>query len=288
MTNNLPAQYAEMSDSEIMALTGQQTNDNSPRLPQLRTNKLDRDDEGNEIPIGSYNIYVKDIVEDGKGAVVYAREANFRVFQQVMQYVKYDPIEGKYAGNSVMFKSWRSEILDDMGTLKCGKVTKKQLEYLPADEQLEQKQIKCKRIWFGTVSMNGVTGEGKEVTVTDYPCMWKTGGSNWNPLDNIMELINKQNRPCLHYSIDLGLQREQKGSNVYFVSVPTVDISKTVPFTPENGELLGMFAEYVETNNKDIRDKYWAAHKAIPVPADSLADDFIDVTPESLNDDVPF
>ena len=66
---------------------------------------------------------------------------------------------------SVIFKNWKDDPIDTSGGSRCGKVPFKERDKLSKAQLEHQKNIKCYRLVFGTVSFDGTTADGNKVAI---------------------------------------------------------------------------------------------------------------------------
>lgn len=279
MSSNLPANINNATYEELAALIGQDDGGPQNTLGRLRINTDPVDDDGKPLPYGFFSVYV-----EGKG-YVFGKPVNFRPFIQVFQYSKWDAKEKKFVNKSIMAKSFRQEIPDELGGFKCGKVAKNDLASLTEKQKEDQKAIKCYRILYGVVTFKGKTKEGEEVEVRE-PVMLKLRGKNFMPIaEEVLDVLQKQKKLMFNYNIVLNNRREKNGDTAYFVIEPSVDLTAPVDFTQADFDLLKKFQETIDLENKAVMKKYEAAlRKNAAVTEDE--DDMVDVVTGDLDDDL--
>lgn len=140
----------------------------------------------------------------------------FRPFIRGYQYMEYDAETNTYPNYSVIFKSWKDEALDISGGTKCGKVPYKELDNLTNEEAARQKNIKCYTLAYGLLNMHAVTGAGEEVNVEDLPCLWRTTGMNFRPVNESIKSI--KNRGKLIQNTNLLLSTKRKNMERMFIT----------------------------------------------------------------------
>src|SRR5882672_10958823 len=176
MSSTQIATIDNLSQTEIFKLLGQEKAPNTG-FPKLRINRMPDDDAGNSLPVGTYTVYSSDL-----GTTVFGKVAKFRPFLSTYQYMVYDSAQAKYINKSIQIKSWSEDAVDELGGLRCGKVSYKNVDSLSPEEKAKQKQIKCYRNLYGIVSISGVDVNGNSVTVNSLPCAWRLSGSAFKPI----------------------------------------------------------------------------------------------------------
>jgi len=248
-----------LTDEEIMRLSGQDDNPNARTdsgLPRLKINRDPENDDGLTLPVGAF------FVPDADGVFVYAKEALFRPFLSYLQYQTYDPVTEKYTCKSIIIKNFGEEAIDTEGGIRCGKLTRKQLDGLSQDDLAIQRNIRCYRMLYGTISMKGVTADGTARTIKDYPVLWRATGSAFMPIGDAITTF-KDNKKLMHqHLMHLSLKREKKGSNVYYVPVIVADVKNT-SVLKETNSLFAGFLGIVQAENNYVADKYRKATTAV-------------------------
>jgi hypothetical protein len=248
LTENLPANISELSQAELMRLSGQAQEDEfNIGLPRLRVNYDDEDDDKNKIPRGQWALA-------HEGDIVFSENVEFRIYYSTYQYSHYDPEQGKTIARSIHFQSFRDEIPDDTGGMKCGKVPKKLLEELSDAEKDFQKQIKCARVLFGTVSISGTNRKGIASELKDIPCMFYARGTNFMPMSDYLKELQKRNILMSTVKTNISLNRKKNGGVVYWEGVPVM--GDTVKLAPEDYKLLMDFSETVKAENAMVIEKW--------------------------------
>ena len=181
MVNDLQA-FESLSKEEIMRMTGQDDGSiiSSGNLSRLTINRAAEDDDGNQLSAGVYTVY-----DSGIEAKVYSikdKAIQFRPFINAYQYMQYDPDNNSYPCSSVVFKSWKEEPIDTNGGVRCGKVIGKDKEQLTQAEIDAQRNIKCYRLVYGLLSMDGTTATGDATTIDAMPVLFRVTGSNFTPI----------------------------------------------------------------------------------------------------------
>jgi len=256
MTENQVASFDQLNQNQIMEMIGQDVGQTGTGLPRLTINRQPEDDEGNKLPVGTYAVY-----DSGIESMVYGKPATFRPFLNAFQFMEYDAEQNKFSKRSVIFKNWKDDPIDTSGGSRCGKVPFKERDKLSKSELDHQKNIKCYRLVFGMVSIDGVTSKGTKVSVKDKPVLWRVTGSNFTPVGEAIQSLKNRKKLMFNHTLSLDTERRKAGSNVFYVSNIKVN-QKEVIFTKENMELMQKFQETIATENEDIVALWKDANKS--------------------------
>jgi len=259
MTNNEITNIDNLSNEQIMSMIGQEKSSTGNFLPKLSINRFPENDDGAEVPVGSYAVYVPEL--DG---LAYGKPVTFRPFINAYQYMKYDAEKNEYSNRSIIFKSWKDEAIDAKGGVRCGKIPAKELANLSEEERAKQKSIKCYRLIYGMVSFDGVLAGGNEAQVVNLPVLWKVTGSNFKPVGEAIESLRRRGKVMFNHTLTLKTKKKKAGSNVFYVSDITVDKDE-LSFTDAEKEILLSFQETINTENEEIVELWRQAKKAEPV-----------------------
>ena len=93
MTNNEITNIDGLSSEQIMAMIGQEKSSTGSFLPKLSINRFPENDDGAEVPVGSYATYVPEL-----DSIAYGKPVTFRPFINAYQYMKYDADKNEYKG----------------------------------------------------------------------------------------------------------------------------------------------------------------------------------------------
>ena len=256
MTENQVASFDQLNQNQIMEMIGQDVGQTGTGLPRLTINRQPENDEGNKLPVGTYAVY-----DSGVESMVYGKPATFRPFLNAFQFMEYDAEQNKFSKRSVIFKNWKDDPIDTSGGSRCGKVPFKERDKLSKAELEHQKNIKCYRLVYGTVSIDGVTPNGNKVSVKDKPVLWRVTGSNFTPVGESIQSLKNRKKLMFNHTLSLDTERRKAGSNVFYVSDIKVN-QKEVTFTKENMELMQKFQETIATENEDIVALWKDANKS--------------------------
>ena len=256
MTENQVASFDQLNQNQIMEMIGQDVGQTGTGLPRLTINRQPEDDEGNKLPVGTYAVY-----DSGIESMVYGKPATFRPFLNAFHFMEYDAEQNKFSKRSVIFKNWKDDPIDTSGGSRCGKVPFKERDKLSKSELDHQKNIKCYRLVFGMVSIDGVTSKGTKVSVKDKPVLWRVTGSNFTPVGEAIQSLKNRKKLMFNHTLSLDTERRKAGSNVFYVSNIKVN-QMEVTFTKENMELMQKFQETIATENEDIVSLWKDANKS--------------------------
>ena len=259
MTNNEISNIDNLSNEQIMSMIGQEKSSTGNFLPKLSINRFPENDDGAEVPVGSYATHVPEL-----DSIAYGKPVTFRPFINAYQYMKYDAEKNEYSNRSIIFKSWKDEAIDAKGGVRCGKIPAKELANLSEEERTKQKAIKCYRLIYGLVSFDGVLPGGAEAHVTNLPVLWKVTGSNFKPVGEAIESLRRRGKVMFNHTLTLKTKKKKAGSNVFYVSDITVDKDE-VSFTDAEKETLLSFQETINTENEEIVELWRQAKKAEPI-----------------------
>ena len=256
MAENQIANFEKLSTSQIMEMIGQEGGQTGAGVPRLTINRQPEDDGGNKLPVGTYSTY-----DSGIESMVYGKPATFRPFINAFQFMQYDAEQNKFSNRSVIFKNWKDDPIDTSGGSRCGKVPYKERDKLSKAELEHQKNIKCYRLVFGQVTIDGVTADGNKISIKDKPVLWRVTGSNFTPVGEAMQSLKNRKKLMFNHTLSLDTIRRKAGSNVFYVSEIKVNQNE-VTFTKEDMELMQKFQDIITTENEEIVDLWKQANKA--------------------------
>jgi hypothetical protein len=270
MSQELTIPLSDMSAKDMAAFLGQ-AEVATTGFPRFAINRDAEDDDENTLPVGTYVVWSPEHEIN-----VYSKTATIRPMMQRFHYAIYDSDENKWSNQSIKIRDlFSDEAIDEKGGVKCGKVSKRDLKNLSQADQDYQKKIRCYRTIYGLASMEGVSAKGDDITLTEISCIWKTSGSNFMPLAEVFDQVIKQKKLMFNFAINLAKPRKEKnGANVYYVAVPTIDLSTEIPFTDGNMETLKTFNDIVSAENVEIESKWRNANKQHIIVGDNQAESF--------------
>ena len=270
MSNNEVANIDGLSQDQIMSMIGQEKSSTGNFLPKLAINRFPENDDGAEVPVGSYGVYVPEL-----DSMAYGKPVTFRPFMNAYQYMKYDAEKNEYSNRSIIFKSWKDEAIDIQGGTRCGKVPAKELANVSEEERARQKAIKCYRLVYGLVSFTGVLPGGEAAEVKELPVLWKVTGSNFKPVGEAIESLRRRGKVMFNHTLELKTMKKKAGSNVFYVSNISVN-PEEVSFGEKEKETLLSFQDVINTENAEVVALWRSAKKTSPVKADANIIDVVD------------
>ena len=264
--SNEVTNISNLSPEKVMAMIGQ---DSAPTttLATMRTNREPEDDDGNKLPMGSFRI------DNSSVGTIFGKPVFFRPLYTAMQYKKYDENNEDNNYKSIMFTSWSDEIPDTNGTQRCGSIPRKKREGLSQQEIDEQDKIKCFKYTWGLATMKGVSATGKELSITDEPVLYSASGTNFIPMQEIIQGISQRNEVMINCILEFyDTQREKKGSNIWYVAKIKESFTKPPALTEEQLKHLNMFKSIRESENAYVMGLYKEKQKSTE---DVLDDDIV-------------
>lgn len=229
--------------------TGPQNSDG--RLPTIKVNSdvIEKDGE----PFINPGCFVLDY----EGTKVYAKTVQFRPYINVYQYRLYNAANPKESISSILIKNFKEEAIDEAGGLRCGKLTKAEIESIPEEKRSDADNgARTYRVIYGTVSMEGVAEDGAKVKVNSVPAQFQLRGSNFMPFGEVLQALTKNRKLMYNFMFTVSLQRKKQGAVTYYVLQFDVDMNKSIPFKEEDATILGQFEELIQSVNKRVTDKY--------------------------------
>jgi hypothetical protein len=245
-------EVATMDSAELkrmQEMMGVTASEGGGGTPLLKINSLDEDDNGKELPKGTFFL--------NKSPIAYAKEVTIRVLGVHYQYLEYDPEAGKLVNRTIIVPNMQHEMLDEKGTTRCGMPMGKS----KMDPEMKErfKNVTAFRQLRGIVSYTGKDVDGNEVTHENEPFMMSLKGSNFMPFD-----------------INVNLERHKNGSVVYYVARFSPDFSTPLPLCEKVSESVNEIATQIRSQNQKIRDKHEEAIRQRQSDAgvlDALGDD---------------
>lgn len=245
-----------MSNADIMDAIGQSKGTNLPILPKLTINRDATDEEGNQLPVGVFKTY--DIVSEQE---VFGKPAKIRPFINNFQYMKYDEEKQEYSNRTVIFPTWDSPQEDILGTEKCGRIARKEWDNLTPDKLVEQKKIRCYRLVYGLLTMDGKTAGKESVKLENYPVLYRVSGSNFSPIGLAIESLGRRNKIMFRHNIILETERRKTGSNVFYVAKTKIDDTQ-IDFSDKDRETMDVFKAVIEKENASVLELHNAVLKS--------------------------
>ena len=225
----------------------------SNRLPELKINYQRKDKEGRSIKDKIGMFYVKGLEKE-----VYAEEVKIRVLSQVFQWIDFDEEEMKPRNRTIMIPRFSMEPIDELGTIRCGKPTSKQMEDWGKEEKAKFSTINLFRQLRGLVSYKGVTAEGEEVVIENQPMILMNKRGNYMTFED--QVIKKiSGRDFKDFWVTVKSIEQEMGSVVYYTFDYEPDLLNPVPLDDDTYQTMLRFAEMISSDNDRIKQKYNAA-----------------------------
>lgn len=262
MSNTLPAKLQDSSVDELMALTGQSTGPKSD-FPRLSINKDGTDDSDRQLPVGAYKL-------SQGGLSVYGKPVAFRPFINAYQYGVYDAESKVTTNRSIIIKSFSDEALDELGGVACGKVPFKKRDQLTKEQLEDQKKIKCYRNVYGLATFDGHTADGQQEKIANLPCKLRLSGDNFMPIQEALDVLAKKKILMLSCSLILTSERRKNGTNIWYRLIAKPDLENLVQITDSDWDVLRMFQESIDNENKGVIEKHKASKKSTSKDGDDI------------------
>lgn len=249
MTTNLVS-IDNMDQDAMLEFIGQSGGKTGPTIPSLNINRDAENDDGKQLPIGTYASYS---LEHKK--VIYSKTASLRPVMRVFQYRIWDETKKEYKNRSVFIKRWSDEAFDELGGLACGKIARKQAATLSEADKVKQKAIKTRVVIFGLLSMTGQTADGEALAINDQLVMWSGSGSSFIPLSEPIDKLNDKT-PMFTKVMNLTApKRNKEGSTVWYTPEISWD-DGTFPFDTSVRDAIIASQAVVDTTNKEVLAKW--------------------------------
>lgn len=251
------ALYNGMTPDQLMAAVGagesQQQESTGNRLPLLKVNYQDEDDDGNELKKGVFALTLP-------SGTVYGKDVKVRVFADYMQYLNYDPNENAVVNKTIIHRVG-DEAVDEMGTVRCGKPTSKELREMDADTKLKFKDITCFRYLYSTVSIaDAKDGAGNAVEVQDVPCLLRLKGASFLAFSqDVIEPCKNLKLKFMQVASKLVTTRQKNGSVTYFTVGFEPDFQNKTEISTDDLQFMSKILDTVNAENKGIMAKYNSA-----------------------------
>ena len=249
------ALYNGLTPDQLMAAMGVQGEQQATgnRLPLLKVNYQDEDDEGNELKKGIFALALP-------SGTVYGKDVKIRVFSDYMQYLDYDPTENAVVNKTIIHRVG-DEPIDETGGIRCGKPTSKELRDQPDDVKAKYKDITCFRYLYAKVTMaDAQTGAGESVSVVDEPVLLRLKGASFLSFSqDVIEPCRNQKIKFMQVESKLVTTRQKNGSVTYFITNFEPDFSNVLDISTDDLQFMSKVLETVNAENKQVIEKHNAA-----------------------------
>jgi hypothetical protein len=277
-------ELATISKSEQMEIAaamgmGGPTTVSSDRLPELKINYQEENDQGQTLPRGEF--YVRGTEDDP----VFAKSVNFRPLSQLFQWIQYDAEANKVRNKTLMIPQLRQEARDMNGTTRCGKPTSKVLREMSKEDQKRYSDIKCFRQVRGLVSYEGKNADGDKVTVENQPVIIMLKGSNFNPFED--EFLDKlpRGRQMHEYTAKISATKTKgTGGNIWWVMNFDPDLVNAQTMDEQIFETVKVMHDMVKRENDIIQSSHEKSLRNSQLSDDAI--DAIDAISSDLEDDL--
>jgi hypothetical protein len=249
MSNDL----AIISQEELDALAGRAgaEQQSGSFVPQLKVNYDEEDADGKEIKKGLFLI-------TGQEKAIYAKNVAFRPLTHHFQWTQYDDVAKKVLNRTRLVTTLMGtdEPRDELGTIKCGKPSSKDLKANPALAK-KYEDITCYRQVQGLASYTGVDADGVAHTVENVECCLRLKGANFAPFEE--EYFGKIGKGRVwDHVINLYTTKEKNGASTYYViHFDDVDFTKREPVTIGVFNVAKAFQDRVDETNRAVDKKYF-------------------------------
>jgi len=248
------ALYNGMTPDQLMAAMGvQEQQSTGNRLPLLKVNYQDEDDQGNELKKGIFALAMPN-------ETVYGKDVTIRVFADYMQYLDYDPDEQAVMNKTIIHRVG-DEPIDELGGIRCGKPTSKELRDADPDTKAKYKNITCFRYLYAKVTMaDAQTGAGDAVEIVDQPVLLRLKGASFLSFSNdVIEPCKNQKIKFMQVESKLATTRQKNGSVTYFITGFEPDFSNITEISTDDLQFMSKVLETVNAENKQIIEKHNSA-----------------------------
>ena len=249
MSDNNLVNIKGMSDEQIMQAIGQDDGSSmGTNIPRLAINRTPEDDDGNQLPVGSFYTYDPDV-----GQNVFGKPITFRPFISAMQYMHYDADKGEYVNRSIIFKSWKEEAIDILGGTRCGKIPFKDRSSLTPEQLEQQRTIRCYKLVYGLLSFtNGKTAQGNAHNVENLPTLYRVTGTAFSPVSSALDQLKKRKKLMFNCTFTLNTKRQKKGGNVFYVPEIGVNAEENLQLSDMDMETLKVFQDSINAENTEV------------------------------------
>ena len=232
--------------------TGGSEQQSDARLPILKINYDDEDDDGNDLKKGLLTV-------TGQEVSVYCNEVTVRPLTQFFQWLDYSPEANDGKGGTVnktlLISDFRQEARDEKGTVRCGKPTSKYLKENPDQKDL-YKSITCFRYVHCLVSGKGKTATGEASEFENIPALLRMKGSSFNVFEDQFTKVMPRGSKPWDYTATLSTEKHKMGSVVYFTYKFEPDFKNKLPLDTDTIDTIEYILETVSKENGLIERKY--------------------------------
>jgi hypothetical protein len=228
------------------------------------------------VPAGQYRLQL------ANDEMIYAEQADIRVFVQRFMYKRYDADNRQYI-KTLMAEDLKGDLKDNTGGLNCGKPAGyiEDFQALPEDMKTLIKQIKRVRVLLGEVKLtNAVNDKGEELGDVTHPFIWEVENRDaFKTMGAPFTMMAKQKRLPVQHFITCGTEERQLPTGAsFYLPTAQVDLSESIDLSDEDQATFANFIEWINNYN-DYIVKTWTEVKSKSVSAEDaeLVEDFIDI-----------
>ena len=242
----------EENMAKLAAMVGQtETRPASQQgLPRLAIEQQSENDEGEPLPKGSFRIRLD-------SSTVYAKEITVRMFIRYYSYDLWNQQSPEDSIRTVLTPSLSDDFFDTSGGMKCGKLSKQEVEGLSTNslEHAKQKSIKCTQVVYGIITgaKDATDGSDDKVDLAGTPFIWSARGSAFMPVANYIREV-PSNKIIFGQKVNIATKRNKNGGIVYYV--PAFDKPQPVKIVDEDVETLNTFMQDIEKWNVRVLKQY--------------------------------
>ena len=219
-------------------------------LPRLAIEQQADNDDGEPLPKGSFRIRLDN-------STVYAKEITVRMFVRYYSYDLWNQSSPEDSIRTVLAPSLSDDFPDTSGGMKCGKLSKQEVENLAPNslEHAKQKSIKCTQVVYGVITgaKNATDNAGETVDLAGTPFIWSARGSAFMPVANYIREV-PSNKIIFGQKVNIATKRNKNGGIVYYV--PAFDKPQPVKIVDEDVETLNTFMKDIERWNERVLKQY--------------------------------
>lgn len=242
---------AEQERQLAAALGAGQQQGGGNRIPVLKVNADDEDDSGRPLPKGSFFISDQEVT-------VYGKTVRIRPLAEMFQYQDYNAVEKKVVNKTVLVPSFRDELIDEKGGVRCGKPASKVLKENP-DLAEKYKSITCYRMVYCLVSYDGETVTGEKVTVENVPALLRLKGANFSPFEDEFRKRLPKGQNLWNFWATVSATRKKNGSVTYYVMGFDPNIGNPVQLDTPTFESIKALKDMIDADNERVRQKHMGA-----------------------------
>ena len=219
-------------------------------LPRLAIEQQADNDDGEPLPKGSFRIRLDN-------STVYAKEITVRMFVRYYSYDLWNQSSPEDSIRTVLAPSLSDDFPDTSGGMKCGKLSKQEVEGLAPNslEHAKQKSIKCTQVVYGVITgaTNATDNAGDTVDLAGTPFIWSARGSAFMPVANYIREV-PSNKIIFGQKVKIATKRHKNGGITYYT--PAFYEPQAVKISDEDVETLNTFIQDIERANERVLKLY--------------------------------